>query len=221
MKVLFTRMTAAFVLCLLFGGIFAVIARGISKATIFRFDETVVEFVQGWENDWLTPIMKAFTWIGSTSVVLCLIAAGTVLLYFILKERRLAYLFLTVMLGTGILNQVLKFIFKRERPDIHRLIEIGGYSFPSGHTMMSFSLYAILAYIVWRHTKTAVSRFGLLLFSILMALMIAISRIYLGVHYPSDVAGGMAASAFWLVVSISVYGYYQNRTSKQSKPSTT
>ncbi|WP_248510573.1 phosphatase PAP2 family protein [Sporosarcina sp. NCCP-2222] len=220
MKILFTRMAVAFLLCLVFGSIFAFIARGISKATIFQFDDTIISIVQGWESSWLTPIMKAFTWIGSTTVVLLLIAAGFILLFYILKERMQAYLYLTVMLGTGALNQVLKMIFKRERPEIHRLIEIGGYSFPSGHTMMSFSLYAIIAYIVWRHTKSTFSRIASILFAIIMALSIAVSRIYLGVHYPSDVAGGMAASAFWLIVSISVYGYYQDRTAKRSKPST-
>ncbi|WOV87408.1 phosphatase PAP2 family protein [Sporosarcina oncorhynchi] len=211
MKILSARLILALVLCILFGGVFAYIARSISLETINDFDSTIINIVQGWEADWLTPIMKVFTFIGSTKFVLFLIAVGFAILLFAVRNRAEAFLFFIALGGTGALNQTLKFIFKRERPDIHRLIEETGFSFPSGHTMMAFSLYAVIAYLLWRHIRTAASKVLLLFVAIFMFAMIGISRIYLGVHYPSDIAGGVAASAFWMIIAISVYGYVLDR----------
>lgn len=211
MKLLSTRLLLALTLCILFGGVFAYIARGIRRETITDFDSTIISTVQGWETDWLTPIMKAFTFLGSTTVVLFLIFAGFAILLFAVRNRAEAFFYFFALGGTGVLNQILKLIFKRERPDIHRLIEITGFSFPSGHTMMAFSLYAVISYILWRHIRTYTSKILLILFAVLMFGMIGISRIYLGVHYPSDVIGGTVASAFWMIIATSVYGYAMDR----------
>lgn len=211
MKLLSARLISALALCILFGGIFAYIARGISLDTINGFDSTIINTVQGWEADWLTPVMKAFTFIGSTKFVLFLIAAGFAILLFVVRNRADAFFFFAALGGTGVLNQTLKFIFKRERPDIHRLVDVTGFSFPSGHTMMAFSLYAVIAYILWRHIRTAASKILLIILACFMFAMIGISRIYLGVHFPSDVLGGTAASAFWMIIAISVYGYAMDR----------
>ena len=211
MKTLSARLILALVLCILFGSVFAYIARGIRRATINDFDSTVISIVQGWEADWLTPLMKAFTFIGSTKFVLFLIVVGFAILLFAVRNRAEAFFFFIALGGTGVLNQTLKFIFKRERPDIHRLIEETGFSFPSGHTMMAFSLYAVIAYILWRHIRTITSKVLLLFVATFMFAMIGISRIYLGVHYPSDIAGGVAASAFWMIIAVSVYGYVMDR----------
>ncbi|MFD1205106.1 MULTISPECIES: phosphatase PAP2 family protein [Sporosarcina] len=215
MRELSLRLSFALLLCIVFAGIFAYIATGIQNETIHRFDHTIIDIVQGWETPALTPIMKAFTWIGSTTVVICLIVIGFALLFWVFRKHSQAYFFFFVLIGTGALNQILKFIFRRERPDFHRLVDISGYSFPSGHTMMAFSLYAISAFIAIRNLKSIVSKIVVSLLAIIMFASIAISRIYLGVHYPSDVVGGMAASAFWLIIATSVYSYYQKRKKQQ------
>ena len=89
-----------------------------------------------------------------------------------------------------------------------------GFSFPSGHSMMAFALYVIIAYIAWRNVKTTVGRVALVLFTTFMIIMIGTSRIYLGVHYPSDIVGGFAASALWVTIAISVYANFQNKREK-------
>ncbi|MBD7984018.1 phosphatase PAP2 family protein [Sporosarcina sp. Sa2YVA2] len=216
MKLLSARLLLALTLCILFGGMFAYIARGIRRETITDFDSAIITIVQGWEADWLTPIMKAFTFIGSTTVVLFLIVAGFAILLFVVRNRAEAFFFFFALGGTGVLNQILKFIFKRERPDLHRLIDITGFSFPSGHTMMAFSLYAVISYILWRHIRTYTSKILLILFAALMFGMIGLSRIYLGVHYPSDVIGGTMASAFWMIIATSVYGYVMDRRKRMT-----
>ncbi len=204
------RLILVWIVCILFTGFFAFIARAIRIETISSFDEPIIDFIQGAEAPWLTTIMRMFTDIGSTTAVIILgvITLGILLLK---KYHTQAILFVVALAGTGILNQTLKFIFKRDRPDLNRLIDIGGYSFPSGHTMIAFSLYTIIAYIIWRNLKNTWSRVGIMLLAVFMIVMIAVSRIYLGVHFPSDIVGGFLASSVFLFVIITMYQRFQRQ----------
>ena len=205
------RPTIAILLCILFTGIFVFLAVGISRDTMIGFDRPIIQTVQGWEASWLTPIMNSFTLIGSTKAVMFLIIAVTALLYWVFRARSSAYFFFFALIGTGVLNQSLKIIFKRARPEFHRLAEATGYSFPSGHTMMAFSLYTMAVILLWRQLRTTTAKIVLLAFAVFMFGMIAISRIYLGVHYPSDIAGGISASAFWIILTMALFDYFQQR----------
>lgn len=208
------HLLVALVLCIMFGIAFGYIASAIVNESIAHFDTAVIEFVQGLEVPWLTSIMKVFTWIGSGYVVTAIALIGFIVLYFVLRYRHQAFLLLTVVTGSILLNKALKSYFKRERPEIHRILDANGFSFPSGHSMMAFALYAIIAYIAWRNVKTTMSRVALVLFTAFMIIMIGTSRIYLGVHYPSDIVGGFAVSALWMTFAISVYAYFQNKRKK-------
>ena len=128
-----------------------------------------------------------------------------------LHHRHELFLFIVVVAGSPLLNLVLKEIFQRARPDLNRLIEISGYSFPSGHAMNAFTVYGILTFLLWRHIFNRTGRSLLLLFSTFVVFMIGISRIYLGVHYPSDIIGGYLASGCWLATSIWVFQWYMER----------
>ncbi|GEN84150.1 phosphatidylglycerophosphatase B [Sporosarcina luteola] len=211
MKETTLRPTIAILLCILFTGIFVFLAVGISRDTMIGFDRPIIQTVQGWEASWLTPIMNAFTLIGSTKAVMFLIIAVTALLYWVFRARSSAYFFFFALIGTGVLNQSLKIIFKRARPEFHRLAEATGYSFPSGHTMMAFSLYTMAVILLWRQLRTTTAKIVLLAFAVFMFGMIAISRIYLGVHYPSDIAGGISASAFWIILTVALFDHFQRR----------
>ncbi|MFS0689509.1 phosphatase PAP2 family protein [Sporosarcina sp. 179-K 8C2 HS] len=194
------RPSVAIILCIVFGGAFAFIVTAILSDMIGGFDRSVIDAIQGLEAPWLTSIMLAFTFIGSTKVVMFLTTAVTVLLIWKFGTRSLAYFFFFTMIGTIILFQALKLVYKRPRPEFHRLAEVGGYSFPSGHAMMAFSLYVLFTYLFWRHIQSTAGRIALVAFAIFMFVMISASRIYLGVHYPSDILGGAIASAFWLTL---------------------
>ncbi|GKV68500.1 phosphatidylglycerophosphatase B [Sporosarcina sp. NCCP-2716] len=216
MRVLTGRLTAALISCLLLAAVFGYVAYSISSGGIVRFDTAVINAVQGMESPGLTGFMKFFTAVGSTKTVLviCAVTAGT-LLYF--RQKAQTILFVVVIGGTVAINQVMKLFFHRARPDLHRLIEISGYSFPSGHTMMAASLYAILAFILWRNIRHA-GRIVCAFLAFFMVAMICISRIYLGVHYPSDVVGGLCASTFWVVIATSVYADYMKHRASAGKP---
>ncbi|MBD7907592.1 phosphatase PAP2 family protein [Sporosarcina gallistercoris] len=214
MRELSGRLITAFVSCLILAAVFGYVASSIGNGSIVQFDRPVIDFVQGAETPWLTEVMKVFTTIGSTEAVIAIsvITLG-LLLYF--RQKAQSLLFLIVIGGTAALNLVLKLFYQRARPDLNRLIEISGYSFPSGHTMMATSLYIILAFILWRNARTS-GRILYVIGAIFMISMICISRIYLGVHYPSDVVGGIISSAFWLLIAISVYTVSMNKRHSKS-----
>ncbi|MEH7459417.1 phosphatase PAP2 family protein [Bacillus sp. JJ1127] len=214
LKLQFTR---AFFLSLASIMGFALIAILIGEQKITKFDNVVISFIQGFESPTMTKIMKFFTTIGSTSVVIVISVLTLFFLYKVLHHRTELILFVTVIMGTAVFNQVLKFMFKRARPTLHRLIEENGYSFPSGHSMEAFALYGVLTFLLWRHITTRIGRIFLILISVIMTVAIGVSRIYLGVHYPSDVLGGYLASCFWLTVTIWIFQHYVENRKQQAK----
>ena len=122
--------------------------------------------------------------------------------------------FITVA-GGGLLNLLLKNFFDRERPNINIIIEANGFSFPSGHSMGSMTYYGFLIYLILRSKRKPLSKLGLGILLCLVILLIGISRIYLGVHYPSDVLAGFVAGSVWLMICISlleiIYLYKENK----------
>nr|WP_106784465.1 phosphatase PAP2 family protein [Lysinibacillus timonensis] len=196
------------IVCLLGFGTMALV---VSRDQIVSFDLAVISYVQRLEAPILTAIMKFFTTIGSFKWILVIAIVVIIFLYFVLKHRSELFLFTIVIAATPIINGIIKGFFERARPDLHRLIEIGGYSFPSGHAMNAMAVYGILTFLFWRHIPSRLGRSVLIFISSVFILMIGISRIYLGVHYPSDIIGGYLASGFWLAVSILVYQKYREK----------
>jgi undecaprenyl-diphosphatase len=204
------QLARAFITSLIFAIFFGLIAILIHDRQLDLFDQTLIQFIQAFESPIITTVMRTFTFIGSGLVVACLVLIMAIFLYSVLGHRRELIFFIGVIMGSSLLNEVLKWIFHRARPTIHRIIEAAGYSFPSGHSMAAFTLYGVLAFLLWRNLSTSLKRNLIVIFSVVMILMIGISRIYLGVHYPSDVLGGYMASGCWLAASIwffRKYGY--------------
>jgi undecaprenyl-diphosphatase len=215
-----TQLVIALVICAATVIGFSLISLLISDHKIIQFDSTIIAAVQGLESPGLTAIMKFFTFIGSTSVVIILSLVILFFLYKVLNHRLELILFSAAIAGSGVLNELLKHSFHRLRPHLHRLIDATGYSFPSGHAMTAFTLYGLLSFLLWRHISGKWGRGLLIFFSIVMILAIGISRIYLGVHYPSDIIGGYLASGFWLAVVIWLFQFYkEKRYNKKYKES--
>ncbi len=211
------QLGVAFILSLFSFMAFGYLAFLIRAEKLLLFDSAIISYIQGLESPGLTVVMEVFTTIGSVPVVLPLSLLVLLILYKLLRHRKELILFAAVMIGSPILNQLLKVFFQRARPDLNRLIEIGGYSFPSGHAMNAFTLYGILTFLLWRHIPVRWGRTILLLFSTVFILAIGISRIYLGVHFPSDIIGGYLAASFWLAVSIWVFQRYKERLFRRRK----
>ncbi len=215
-----TQLLIAFIISLVSLLAFSVMALLVKRNTIASLDSNIISYVQGLEAPWLTTIMRFFTFIGDTIPVIILTIGSLFLLYKVLNHRAELVLFLGVMLGANILFLTLKMFFQRARPDLHRLAEATNYSFPSGHATMAFSLYGVLTFILWRHINTSFKRTIHIIVSSIVILSIGLSRIYLGVHYPSDIFAGYFISAFWLMLAIGFFQRYKDkRNRKVSNPS--
>ena len=169
------------------------------------FDDSVYEWIYGHHNQYLDFFFKYFTHIGDTIPVIC-IAAILILLFKSWEDKtKIGF----TLAFTVAVNQLLKYSIARERPPLERrLITQKGYSFPSGHAMVSMCIYGILIYFVM--TKIKKKEWKIIFTSLLtiMILLIGISRIYVGVHYPSDVLGGYLLAIPILIASISFLDYH-------------
>ncbi len=141
-------------------------------------------------------IMNAASWIGSGPVLVGLLLLSAGGLWFVRRRRDAAYL-VVALVGSGLLNEVLKLIFQRARPQLAWSLPNPTYSFPSGHSMSSLVFFLGLAVVVW---VIGGPRWGgiAVVCASLLVLAIGISRIYLGQHYLSDVIGGYSAGLCWL-----------------------
>lgn len=109
--------------------------------------------------------------------------------------------------GGWLLNTVLKEVFHRTRPDIEHLVAAGGYSFPSGHAMIATAFYGMLGYLIWLNLKRRDKpAWYVMVLTFILVVAIGTSRIYLGVHFPSDVIAGFAAGGVWLVACVLAFG---------------
>lgn len=150
-------------------------------------------------SDFATPIAKFITNLGGAIFLITL----TISLFILIRNRKIGIsIFLNLVIVT-VLNQLLKNILQRPRPTEYRIIEETGYSFPSGHSMVSMAFYGYLIYLIYKYVKNKYIKWiSIVLFSILIC-SIGVSRIYLGVHYTSDVLGGFCISISYLVIYIS------------------
>ncbi|MBS4173166.1 phosphatase PAP2 family protein [Bacillus sp. FJAT-49736] len=203
-----------FILLVIFSWMFLEIANNFDGTQIRHFDLQIIHLVQSNISNRLTTIMLFITFFGSVKGVALITFIACICLY-ITRHRLLAmYLAITVALGAGAFNQILKLIFKRARPDIQPIIEQSGYSFPSGHSMGSMILYGSLAFILYKVYNRLWAKIIGVIIGVFLVIIIGISRIYLGVHYPSDVVGGYLAGAFWILICMIAFTYFEGKSKK-------
>lgn len=144
----------------------------------------------------LTVIMRVITNL-SSAYVLIAITIGTLIF---VKNKKVGLCVASNLVITTLLNQLLKYIIQRPRPEGYRLIAESGYSFPSGHSMVSMAFYGLIIYLIWKMVKNKKIKYISCGVLGLLIPMIGFSRIYLGVHYASDVIGGFAISIVYLLL---------------------
>lgn len=149
-------------------------------------------------SDNLTPVVKVITQFGGA---MFLIAVATILSIAI-KNKKVALLIWGNLGISALLNQVLKYIIQRPRPTEFRIIDESGYSFPSGHSMVSAAFYGFLIYLIYKNVKNKHLKWGLITLLSLLTILIGISRIYLGVHYTSDVLAGFLIAISYLIIFV-------------------
>jgi membrane-associated phospholipid phosphatase len=176
---------------------FGWLAEEMREGDTLKFDAYLRTAVHQLATPGLTRLMQVFSFLGSVVAVtaLCL-AAICVSLYY--SNARAAALLAITMLGVAVLDVALKHAFHRPRPVAFFGATPSTYSFPSGHALGSFCFYGMLAAILAARARGRGAKFCVWMAAVLLVGMIGFSRIYLGVHYPSDVIAGYCAAVVWV-----------------------
>ena len=190
--------------------VFIGVAVGVQTGYLDGFDDAVRYRVYSMRSDKLTVFWRFITHSGDRYVVIIL---GIILLLIKSLREKYGVKFAIAALSSTALYQIMKYIFQRPRPDLAlRLIEQGGYSFPSGHSMNCLVSYGILIYLLLRYCENRrlakLLSFGLGLLTIL----IGFSRVYVGVHYPTDIIGGWSLGIAVLVAMIYAFEKFDSRS---------
>jgi undecaprenyl-diphosphatase len=175
---------------------FLVIAAEVRAGVPTAFDRTVSAWVHGLASPALDVAMQAITWLGSV-IALAVMVTAVAALAVHRGARFLARVLVAVACAAQGLNVALKLLFHRPRPDLlWRVATLASYSFPSGHSMVSAAAYGMAAIVIGRLEPR---RWPVHLAAWLLVLLIGASRVYLGVHWATDVLGGFAAGGLMLV----------------------
>ncbi|HEY1041144.1 MAG TPA: phosphatase PAP2 family protein [Candidatus Paceibacterota bacterium] len=164
------------------------------------FDAAIISWIQSFESPILTDFFLQITKFGDIHVIVVVGIAVAILLY--LKKRYFyAHGLLISLCVGGILTYSIKNLVERGRP-LYGLIIESGYSFPSGHTLMATALIGFIIYIVYKYPDSKVFKITAIVLLILLLISIAVSRIYLGVHYPTDVLAGFLLGIISVLITL-------------------
>ena len=177
--------------------VFLMILEDVYDAESMRLDRAAYWLiVEHLRTPWLTPVMESFSALATpVSLVVLLLAVAA-----FAPGKRPGMCCAVNLVLVVVINQVLTFIIQRPRPDGFRLATASGFSFPSGHSMAAMAFFGLLAWLVWKYEADRRLRCLYATGFALVIAMIGVSRIYLGVHYASDVLGGFCLSMAWLAV---------------------
>lgn len=171
---------------------------------LVSFDHHIISMIQQ-VTPLKTTFFKAITFLGSPTFDTILGIGLFILLWWKRRKIEAFYLAINMVMVAGIGNQLLKLVFQRPRPHFLRLASEGGFSFPSGHAMGSILLYGTLFIFItiWIKKRSTQWILGILL--TLLVVFIGMSRIYLGVHYPSDIIGGWLVGGGYLAFTYPIF----------------
>ena len=205
---LLTKVLAEFGILLSFGLIAAVgalllfyaLAQQVNEGNTRQVDEAALAVVNRFASPRLTFFMRVVTYLGSNEFLIYL-GAYIVIAFALVRWKRAMITFLITMAGAAVLNFTLKMSFGRERPEpFFGIPQPESYSFPSGHALFSFCFYGVLAAVITARIEGTGRRIAVWVSAAIVVTLIGFSRIYLGVHYPSDVLAAYFAAFIWLVI---------------------
>ena len=181
--------------------IFLIFAISIIKEESILIDQIGYNIISKYLiSDFMTPIVKIVTQLASPIFLIIL----TILLIVVIKNNNIRKYICANLIISTVLNFGIKNILRRPRPDEFRIIEENGYSFPSGHSMVSMAFYGLLIYLIYKRVKNKYLKYGLITLLSIVIILIGLSRIYLGVHYTSDVLAGFLLGISYLIIFISI-----------------
>lgn len=188
-----------FVLLFICIAIFIIILTNVLNSNISKFDEIIYRMVISVKKETVTNVFKTITQFGS-AIGLVLIALISLILC---KNKKVVASIAINLASCGLLNHILKIVIQRQRPPLeYRMVEESSFSFPSGHSMSSIAFYGLIIYFVFKNMKNIKLRNIICMALGLLIFFIGLSRIYLGVHYASDVLAGFVLGLAYLIIYI-------------------
>lgn len=185
-------------ICLIF--IFLSITILVFNRSSLKIDEVVYNFIIYFKSNNLTTFFKTIT--RFANVKFCVLLLMVILL--VLRNlKAVSLICVTVIIEFS--NLIMKYLVHRERPNILRLIKVSNYSYPSGHAMISFGIYGIIIYLIYKNVNNKIIKIVSISLLSMLILLIGISRIYLGVHYFTDVVSGYILSLIILICFTRIY----------------
>ncbi|MBF9255302.1 phosphatase PAP2 family protein [Pontibacter sp. 172403-2] len=186
----------------------------IESESIVTLDKSFTALLFSIRTEWLSQVMYGATQLGEQWAVF--VAGGIMSLIFLFRKKYVALLaFWLALAGVGISTRYGKTFVSRERPANVAYYEVEHFSFPSGHATTALAQYGLIAYFLYRHYRKRRQRQLILGAAIILILIVGFSRIYLGVHYLSDVLAGFLLGILWLLVGISLMEVMVHRRKRQ------
>ena len=186
--------------------IFGVIADEVMAGSTTRLDQAIIVLFRGGAVSgpggplWVQEVARDITSLGSVTV-LGLLSSIVVAYLFLTRSRGAAFLVLVAVLGGVAVNSILKIQFARPRPDLFvPTVKVFTASFPSGHATFSAITYMTLAALLARMTTSRRLRYYFVTVAVALTFMIGVSRVYLGVHYPTDILAGWCIGSAWALI---------------------
>jgi len=189
------------------------ITRELIEGDVRPLDNAALHAVVRMRTPWLTSSAIDLTALGSLTLVI-LFSAFTLVVLLVLRDRMGALQLLAASVGAGVLTIVTKDIIERTRPaEAQQLVIVSGFSYPSGHSLSTAALYLTIAIIASRYIQHSGARAAIFLAVSVVVLMVGASRVYLGVHYATDVASGISLGTAWALVLAGFFTLFGRRGS--------
>jgi len=194
-------------------GTFVRITRELIEGDVSGMDSAILLAVAKKRTPWLTITAVDVTALGSITLVV-LFSVFTLVVLLVLRDRMGALQLFTASVGAGILTLVAKNLIERTRPaEAQQLIVVSGFSYPSGHSVSTSALYLTIAIIAGRYVQHTGARAAIFVAVSAVLIMIGASRVYLGVHYPTDVVSGISLGAAWALLLAGFFTLVGHRSS--------
>jgi undecaprenyl-diphosphatase len=194
-------------------GIFVRITRELIEGDVGAVDSAILLAAARMRTPWLTSAAVDVTALGSITLVV-LFSAFTLLVLLVLRDRMGALQMLAASVGAGVLTIVTKDLIERIRPpEAQQLIVVSGFSYPSGHSVSTSALYLTIAIIACGYVQRSGARVAIFLAVSAVLIMVGASRVYLGVHYATDVLSGISLGAAWALLLAGFFRLFGHRGS--------